>query len=149
MFVQLHIVKIMVTQKLNFVVSALFLHFILCGKYFAVNACYFETTAESSMYSIIKNYYNANETILVIRHTVNGHCPSPWTKLSNRRWYLLAEDKRLTFSDAKSYCKAHGGYIVDVSSESEYITLSIKLGKCSNMILHHVMVHYISQKRNT
>ena len=58
MFVQLHIVKIMVTQKLNFVVSALFLHFILCGKYFAVNACYFETTAESSMYSIIKNYYN-------------------------------------------------------------------------------------------
>ena len=73
--------------------------------------------------------------------------------LSNRRWYLLAEDKRLTFSDAKSYCKAHGGYIVDVSSESEYITLSIKLGKCSNMILHHVMVHYkictLSQKRNT
>ena len=64
--------------------------------------------------------------------------------LSNRRWYLLAEDKRLTFSDAKSYCKAHGGYIVDVSSESEYITLSIKLGKCSNMILHHVMVHYIT-----
>ena len=28
---------------------------------------------------------------------------------------------------------------MDVSSESEYITLSIKLGKCSNMILHQVM----------
>ena len=80
-------------------------------------------------------------------NTVNGHCPSPWKKLSNRRWYLLAEDNRLTFSDAKSYCKAHGGYIVDVSSESEYITLSIKLGKCSNMILHHVMVHYIIPKK--
>ena len=28
---------------------------------------------------------------------------------------------------------------MDVSSESEYITLSIKLGKCSNMILRHVI----------
>ena len=35
---------------------------------------------------------------------------------------------------------------MDVSSESEYITLSIKLGKCSNMILHHVMVHYIKKE---
>ena len=35
---------------------------------------------------------------------------------------------------------------MDVSSESEYITLSIKLGKCSNMILHNVMVHYIKKK---
>ena len=33
---------------------------------------------------------------------------------------------------------------MDVSSESEYITLSIKLGKCNNMVLHHIMVYYIT-----
>ena len=66
---------------------------------------------------------------LIFSNEVNSQCPLPWTKLANGRSYLLAEDKRVTFEEAKSYCKEHGGYIVDISSESEYITLSIKLGK--------------------
>ena len=36
---------------------------------------------------------------------------------------------------------------MDVSSESEYITLSIKLGKCNNMVLHHIMVYYNTQPK--
>jgi hypothetical protein len=66
---------------------------------------------------------------LIFLNEVNSQCPLPWTKLANKRWYLLAEDKRVTFEEAKSYCKEQGGYVVDISSESEYITLSIKLGK--------------------
>ena len=58
----------------------------------------------------------------------NSTCPPPWKKIANGKWYLFAEDKRASFATAKSYCKERGGYIVDITSESEYITLSIKLG---------------------
>ena len=67
MFVQLQIVKIMATPKLNFIVSALLLHFIIGGKYVGVNAFSLDITAELSVYSMIKILTMANETIFEIR----------------------------------------------------------------------------------
>ena len=73
----------------------------------------------------------------------NSTCPPPWKKIANSKWYLFAEDKRASFAAAKSYCKERGGYIVDITSESEYITLSIKLGMFEPKLETFKRLHYI------
>ena len=122
------------SKKFTFVLYTIIVGFFVCGKFLAIInlgsvACKHTHFYVYTSTKMNRNYFFKARLLNFFWNEVNCQCPQPWTKLANRRWYLLAEEKRVTFKEAKAYCKEQGGYVVDISSESEYITLSIKLGK--------------------
>lgn len=54
-------------------------------------------------------------------------CPDPWFQLQNGEWYLLSGN-RATYSQVDTFCRGLHGYVVNISSQSDYRAIKQHLG---------------------
>ena len=84
----------------------------------------------SNMYRSIE--FNSNLWSIVDRIS----CPRPWVQSNsgNGNWYHFSENKTGSFKDIEKYCQKLGGYVVNISSKTEYELIGETIGKNENPV---------------